>query len=72
MTALRGYVSSLEDRPWTRGLWQGLAIGIGIAIAGVIAGRSAVFVVASAIGVGLVMAALFGFLLRIQQRGRPT
>lgn len=72
MTELRAYMSSLEDRPWTRALWQGVAIAIGIAIAGVIAGRSAMFVVVSAVGVGLVMGALFGFLLRIQRRGRSA
>jgi hypothetical protein len=72
MTELRAYMSSLADRPWTRALWQGVAIGIGIAIAGVIARRSAVFVVVSAVGVGLVMGALFGFLLRIQRRGRSA
>jgi hypothetical protein len=71
MAAVRAYFASLERRPWMRGVWQGVATATGIALGGVIAGRSWDFVVGAA-GVGLLMAALFGFLLRIQQRGHDT
>jgi membrane-associated phospholipid phosphatase len=72
MPALRDYAASLESRPWTRGIWQGIAIGLGVALGGIIGGMSWTFVVAGGAGVGLFMAALLGFLLRIQQRGRDV
>jgi membrane-associated phospholipid phosphatase len=70
MGDLRVYLASLENGPWQRGAWQGIVIGVGVAIAGVIAGRSWVFVVVSAAGVGLAIAVLFGFLLRAQTARR--
>src|SRR4051812_36034807 len=60
MTGLREYLTSLEEHPWQRGVWQGVAIGIGIAIAEAIAGRSWAVVVASAAGIGLLTAVAFG------------
>ena len=70
MGHLTGYLASLERHAWQRGAWQGIAFGVGIAIAGIIAGRSWVFVVVSAAGVALAMAVFFGFLLRIQTARR--
>jgi membrane-associated phospholipid phosphatase len=63
---LRGYFTSLESHPWRRAVWQGLACGAGIAIGFAIAGKSWLFVVIVGAVAAVVIAVLFGFLLRLQ------